>query len=804
MSFVPESTRRNHLSSENTVDHQRPIFEIAGKNWPNFQFAVTSHDPNPNISNDSEVEGWQKFVHPEGYTYFYHREDRIVTENNIFDSRIRKILTEKGKLILDAVKPQATEKALNNDLYLDLDPTDLETCRYYMVDHTYQTIVWGLEEIARNCVFLLPSTANLEIPTPWNTRPGYPELGDGNKEGTSVGSFERDHDRGPGYSLDTSRMQRLLRRYSIWMPKRCISFTCDVSQSLCGKVILGELVVPTRDPGTERYYRSPSGARRRRTIFTFAGGVIALSLLDRRYCSKARRELNNLSFEGQRDCPSAHKLASRTYDTTKRWGISLYQSISGIRMETSIFMPGSYCRIMDWITSAILISWYEGKSRRRTKRRTRRRSFIQLQRGWVLPAEGMSDSRSALGCPTLHPAYEFLGSMSDIRLQPRSRRYSVCHRNRLEAPLSRTITALGFSHGENLDVGHVKRPTSTRPSDNTPRRAGPAPPRTPSSRQRPPITFQPRDSDDETDFEQPPAPQRPIHTTFASDNPFQISAADAVAKVSSLVKEAANLLWRIPEDFVFADDTKASNEYVPVVLSEIETLSWRQVPARVHPRVYPFGQYSLEALDDTRQAVDFIETRVASHDRTEPPTKSPTLSTDPKVFTLLEAISVRLQSLEGLVPSPPKARTASYAAAASSIRPQPPPPPPIPKLAPSPTQRHHPCRLVFQLTDPPDPRNRLPPLEVCERINQGLVGAGAPDALRVVAARWNNKGNCIILVHEDQKATDLVPYAEHFAHHICGLSKWEAIPDQAWTRVLVHGVDTGRMSSTGQTLGFDK
>ncbi|KZT39035.1 hypothetical protein SISSUDRAFT_1061438 [Sistotremastrum suecicum HHB10207 ss-3] len=310
------------------------------------------------------------------------------------------------------------------------------------------------------------------------------------------------------------------------------------------------------------------------------------------------------------------------------------------------------------------------------------------------------------------------------------------------------------------ELGHVKRPTSTRPSDNTPRRAGPAPPRTPSSRQRPPITFQPRDSDDETDFEQPPAPQRPIHTTFASDNPFQISAADAVAKVSSLVKEAANLLWRIPEDFIFADDT--------------------------------------------RQAVDFIETRVASHDSAETPTKSPTLSTDPKVFTLLEAISVRLQSLEGLVPSPPKARTASYAAAASSVRPQPPPPPPIPKLAPSPTQRHHPCRLVFQLTDPPDPRNRLPPLEVCERINQDLVGAGAPDALRVVAARWNNKGNCIILVHEDQKATDLVPYAEHFAHHICGLSKWEAIPDQAWTRVLVHALPISRMSSTGQTLGFDK
>ncbi|KZT32093.1 hypothetical protein SISSUDRAFT_1123579 [Sistotremastrum suecicum HHB10207 ss-3] len=104
--------------------------------------------------DDSEVvDGWQKFIHPEGYAYFYHREERIVTENNMFDARVRKILTDLGKLVLDAVKPQAAEKALNIDLYLALDPTDLEICRYYMVDHTYKTVFWDLDEVIPGLVW---------------------------------------------------------------------------------------------------------------------------------------------------------------------------------------------------------------------------------------------------------------------------------------------------------------------------------------------------------------------------------------------------------------------------------------------------------------------------------------------------------------------------------------------------------------------------------------------------------------------------------------------------------------------------
>ncbi|KZT31671.1 hypothetical protein SISSUDRAFT_1056372 [Sistotremastrum suecicum HHB10207 ss-3] len=63
------------------------------------------------------------------------------------------------------------------------------------------------------------------------------------------------------------------------------------------------------------------------------------------------------------------------------------------------------------------------------------------------------------------------------------------------------------------------------------------------------------------------------------------------------------------------------------------------------------------------------------------------------------------------------------------------------KPIPSPSQRHHPARLVIQATTPMDPSHRLTVLATRDKINEALDGTGAPKPLRVVAVRWNEKGN---------------------------------------------------------------
>ncbi|KAI6015728.1 hypothetical protein PISMIDRAFT_93675, partial [Pisolithus microcarpus 441] len=110
----------------------------------------------------------------------------------------------------------------------------------------------------------------------------------------------------------------------------------------------------------------------------------------------------------------------------------------------------------------------------------------------------------------------------------------------------------------------------------------------------------------------------------------------------------------------------------------------------------------------------------------------------------------------------------------------------------NPMTRHHPARLVIQPVSPPPPDQRFSGKEIVDIINSSLKHKTKAS---VVAVKWNDKGNCIVIAHPAFTAEDLLPYNEEIAKSLLdrrALDGWSARPDKKWYRVLIHGVDTGK------------
>ena len=110
----------------------------------------------------------------------------------------------------------------------------------------------------------------------------------------------------------------------------------------------------------------------------------------------------------------------------------------------------------------------------------------------------------------------------------------------------------------------------------------------------------------------------------------------------------------------------------------------------------------------------------------------------------------------------------------------------------NPWQRHHPACLVLQIPPTVDSNDRLTGIKAVEAANVALA---QHTKATVIAVKWNDKGNCIAISHPDYTATDLVPFGNIIAAVITGQNDIEcsATPDQKWHRVILNGVDTGRM-----------
>ena len=84
----------------------------------------------------------------------------------------------------------------------------------------------------------------------------------------------------------------------------------------------------------------------------------------------------------------------------------------------------------------------------------------------------------------------------------------------------------------------------------------------------------------------------------------------------------------------------------------------------------------------------------------------------------------------------------------------------------NPWQRHHPACLVIQIPPTILDHDRLTGMKAVEAANAALAQHGTKAS--IIAVKWNDKGNCIVISHPSLTATDLEPFGNVIAAAITG------------------------------------
>jgi hypothetical protein len=112
-----------------------------------------------------------------------------------------------------------------------------------------------------------------------------------------------------------------------------------------------------------------------------------------------------------------------------------------------------------------------------------------------------------------------------------------------------------------------------------------------------------------------------------------------------------------------------------------------------------------------------------------------------------------------------------------------------------PRSAHHPSRLVVRCSV--SPNRTKTELDLQRAINDRLCrnGTGDKEALYVAAVKFNQKGNIIIQVREDQLAKDLLARWDDIKDAFEGAGSIQPALDAEWHAVQVHGVNAGPRGS---------
>lgn len=95
-------------------------------------------------------KGWRDYVHPEGDTYYFNEERRLVTANDPRDPSLLDVLIKCQEQLRKQLNEKAKDRWVQCELWLDVtlganaDPTDV---RYYFVDHATWGLFW-LDEVS--------------------------------------------------------------------------------------------------------------------------------------------------------------------------------------------------------------------------------------------------------------------------------------------------------------------------------------------------------------------------------------------------------------------------------------------------------------------------------------------------------------------------------------------------------------------------------------------------------------------------------------------------------------------------------
>ena len=245
-----------------------------------------------------------------------------------------------------------------------------------------------------------------------------------------------------------------------------------------------------------------------------------------------------------------------------------------------------------------------------------------------------------------------------------------------------------------------------------------------------------------------------------------------------------------PRPIRWGDDENNVNQEVPLTQTDLlETLH-----KSLESAVETLNRLSLHAIYPERTIALIRELYHKANKATPSGDRGP--SDD--ILSAIQRLAKDVEDLKRAAPSPsPPATTPSKSrdvfATGPTIKPKPKSPKEAQVIAQpnNPWQRHHPARLILQIPSSIDPNDRLGGMKAVEAANAALT---PHTKVNIIAVKWNDKGNCIVITHPDYNATDLEPYGNIVASAITGKDDIEctAAPDRKWHRIILNGVDTGK------------
>ncbi len=111
----------------------------------------------------------------------------------------------------------------------------------------------------------------------------------------------------------------------------------------------------------------------------------------------------------------------------------------------------------------------------------------------------------------------------------------------------------------------------------------------------------------------------------------------------------------------------------------------------------------------------------------------------------------------------------------------------------NPMRRNHPSRLVVEVAEALDVKQRPSPMVARDQINTILKSNVDTKDLRVVGVKFNTKGNCVAIAHPNTPIEKLITHVDKFAKVVAGNSAINAHPDTKWAHVVLNRVDTGQV-----------
>ncbi|KAH6908230.1 hypothetical protein BKA70DRAFT_293114 [Coprinopsis sp. MPI-PUGE-AT-0042] len=144
-----------------------------------------------------------------------------------------------------------------------------------------------------------------------------------------------------------------------------------------------------------------------------------------------------------------------------------------------------------------------------------------------------------------------------------------------------------------------------------------------------------------------------------------------------------------------------------------------------------------------------------------------------------------------------KTKTPSSTTPTQPVIPKPADPKATQKLHIDPTEAYHPSRAVFIFEGGIPEAERLPPDEICQRLNEGLAKIPKARHFKIVAAKYTQHGNLLANTKATQNASELIEHAAQLLPLLHSKHKASARPDVKWWKIQIDGVATRRLTVAG-------